>query len=203
MYSQNQEEKYILDYFHNQPGNLLSVGENDGKTFSNALALIEQGWTAVLIEPSREAFEKMCLLHDGNDNVTCLNVALSGHTGKQEFYESGTHLGKGDTALLSSLSEEETRRWKDTEFTKREVPCYTYRYLLGLLGDIPPFDFITIDAEGMDIVILKQIDLTETQLLCIEWNNNFGTRDIIKHYCSQFGLKRIIYESGENIIIGR
>ena len=43
MYSQNQEEQIILDYFNDvKVGHVLDIGANDGKTFSNSLALIER-----------------------------------------------------------------------------------------------------------------------------------------------------------------
>ena len=44
MYSQNNEEQVILDYFGNKIGNLLDIGANDGITLSNSRKLIELGW---------------------------------------------------------------------------------------------------------------------------------------------------------------
>ena len=65
------------------------------------------------------------------------------------------------------------------------------------------FDFITIDAEGMDMEILKQIDLLDTQLLCIEWNSKNEIKEEILEYTSKFGMNKIIYQSGENLLIAR
>jgi len=63
------------------------------------------------------------------------------------------------------------------------------------------FDFITIDAEGMDYEILSQINLNEVgcKLICVEHNG----KDIekFKSYCQSFGMKEIS-RNGENLIMG-
>src|SRR5690349_15581536 len=109
MYSQNAEEKIIIEYFEKNSlgyqGTLLDIGANDGKTLSNSLALIEHGWKAVLIEPDADAFGKLIELHGTNSNVICRNVAIADEDGEMDFYKSGTHLNQGDIGLLSTLSE--------------------------------------------------------------------------------------------------
>ena len=204
MYTQNKEQEYILEYFKDFKGTLLDIGANDGKTFSNSLALIENGWKACLVEPSYTAFDKLKELHKGNDNVKLFNVAIGGEKGVLTFHESGCHLkDKSDHALLSSLDESETLKWKKAgvAFNKYDVSVITYSDLVGIDG--ANFDFITIDAEGLDIEILKQIDLTHTSLLCIEWNSIVANKLVILEYSSQFGMNKIIYESGENLLICR
>ena len=116
MYSQNAEEKIILEYFEkkhsNFSGALLDIGANDGRTLSNSLALIERRWKAVLIEPDADAFEKLIALHQGNEKVICYNIAIASEDGEMDFYKSGTHLNNGDTGLLSTLSQRDYDKWK-------------------------------------------------------------------------------------------
>ena len=51
MYSQRDEEKYILEACKDSTNRrLLDVGAWDPKTFSNSRALIESGWGGLLIE---------------------------------------------------------------------------------------------------------------------------------------------------------
>ncbi len=52
MYSQNNEEKFILEHFKNRKGKFLDIGAYDGKTFSNTFALVELGWSGLEIEAS-------------------------------------------------------------------------------------------------------------------------------------------------------
>lgn len=209
-YSQNNEEQAIVEYFHwappplnNRVPRLLDIGANDGKTFSNSLRMIELGWQAVLVEPSPVAFAKLQALHGGNSLVRLHNVAVGISSGKMVLHESGAHLPDGsDRALLSSLKVEETRKWRGVEFKEQKVEVVTYTGLAALSGG-GLFDFITIDAEGMDLEILRQIDLSDTSLLCIEWNGRAEVKMEVLDFCARFGLNRLVYESIENLVVGR
>lgn len=204
-YSQNSEEKIILDYFKGKDkGVLLDVGANDGVTFSNSLALIQRGWYAWLIEPDKDAYEKLWERHKEKQNtqVTCYNIAIADKTGDMDFYKSGTHLNKNDTGLLSTLSEKDYDKWKTTTaYTKTTARALT---IADLLGDWIPnyFDFITIDAEGMDLVILKQMDLKKLccKLICVEYNGENKTD--FDNYITPFGLN-LIHQNNENLIYGK
>lgn len=205
-YSQNNEDLHIVNYFNGKTGTLLSIGENDGKTFSNSLALIDLGWRALLVEPSPKAFEKLIKLHkENNSNAICVNVAIGDSVKKVTLHESGHHLkDKSDLALLSSVVDNETIKWKKSgvEFTEVEVDMVDYKTLCEIT-EMNYFDFITIDCEGLDVSILKQIDLTNTKLVCIEYNCDQEAKKEIIDYCSKFGIENIIYVTGENLLIGR
>jgi FkbM family methyltransferase len=200
MYSQNQEEKYILEYFKDYKGTLLDIGANDGKMFSNSLALIEKGWRGYMVEPSPKAFEKLLQVHRGNDKVECLQIAIGEKNTKAILAESGWHLNhKEDIGLLSTLIPEEKKRWDKVAFENTEVEVVDYKTFTELV-DWKCFDFISIDAEGMDWQILSQIDLSDTRLICIE-TNSIETEKYI-NYCTGFGM-RLIYKNAENILMAR
>jgi len=208
-YSQSDEDLHIVNYFGEFKGTLLSIGENDGKTLSNSLRLIELGWKAVLVEPSPLAFEKLKELHKHKKGVSLINCAIGNVDGECILHESGAHfLDKSDHALLSSIKTVE-QKWVEAgvEFNDVTVNQMTYNTFLKKLNEnsyrVIPFDFITIDAEGVDVDILKQIDLKETKLLCIEWNSIEETKREILEYTSKFGMDNIIYESAENLLICR
>ena len=60
MYSQNQEEKYILDYFASQSnGAFLEIGAFDPIRFSNTRALFEKGWHGTMVEPSPKCMPRI------------------------------------------------------------------------------------------------------------------------------------------------
>lgn len=202
-YSQGREDEVLQDYFNGSIGTLLSIGENNGRDLSNSLALIENGWSGTLVEPSPQVFQQLVELHNNRDNVYCINVAVSNFIGKADFFDSGVHLNKGDLALLSSLDKEEIKRWgKTTTFDKIQVDVVDFKTLLNL-SPYKIFDFISIDAEGNDWVILQQMNLKELgcKVLCIEYNSNEQTLNKIKGYCSQFGLNKVLLKNAENIII--
>lgn len=204
MYSQNKEEQHILEYFGENIGTILDIGANDGKTFSNSLALIEKGWQAVLVEPSPSTFEKLMALHKGTKNdVVCVKAAIGAYNGKTILHESGAHLkDKSDFALLSTVNANEKIKWNNVEFKEIEVDIITYESLQQLTKT-KSFDFISIDCEGNDVMVLKQINLTDTQLVCIEHNGNQIALEEVRNYCKEFGLVKEIYFTGENIILGK
>ncbi|HYG51718.1 MAG TPA: FkbM family methyltransferase [Flavobacteriales bacterium] len=207
MYSQNSEEQYILDYFKEKTfGRVLDVGANDGKTFSNSLALIERGWEAVLCEPSPIAFEKLVNLHkDTSNRVCCVMAAIGEQQGKTTLHQSGAHLkNQSDVALLSTIHENETEKWKRQGVVFNDVECEVITIdQLQQIVRVDSFDFITIDCEGNDLKVLQQIDLTNTSLVCVEWNENELIKNSIIEYCARYGLNKVIYVTGENILIGR
>lgn len=192
-YSQNGEQLQVLKYFGDFRGTVLDIGANDGVTFSMSRALIELGWRACLVEPASIPFQKLTALYFptltlpsyGNDfgnawhfnntenGVRIVRAAITLQDGPLDFYSSGTHLKKGDTDLLSTTHPEEIARWKKSGevFTKTVVRGITFDTLMRETG-VRHFDFISIDAEGADLDILRQIDLTAVgcRMLCVEVN---------------------------------
>ena len=206
-YSQNKEDLAVMQYFGKDfKGLVLDIGANDGITLSNSRLLIESGWNGVLVEPSPKAYAK--LLENKpktNSQVIALNYAIGKEEKDAILFESNEHLSKNDVALLSSVNESETMRWKNQKFTKVEVEMITFEMLLDLIYDWfeNDIDFISIDAEGLDLDILKQINLTDLNVkcLCIEHNSNKQVRAEIIEYCLQHGLNNILLENSENIIL--
>ena len=201
-YSQNGEQKIILDYFENKEvGHFLDIGANDGITLSNVYALALKGWGGVMCEPSPKAFDLLSRNYKPFPSVLLLNTAIGAKSGRYLLKESNSHLVKGDNnniSLLSTFEDSEVKRWKGTQvFTDIEVDVKTYKYA-GL--DNFDFDFISIDAEGWDFIILEQIDLSNTSMLCIEWNGNQSIRKQILEYCRIFKME-IHYENIENLIL--
>lgn len=202
-YSQNGEQKIILEYFKEwQPAMFLDIGANDGMTLSNSRALFERGWVGVLIEPAPSVFP---LLQRNIERSLSMayNCAIGPQTGKMILHESDSHLVNGDNnnlALLSSLNPAELTRWGNTQtFTPVEVDVFTWEDFKenALLPQY--FDFITIDAEGLDYEILKQIDLSKVCMVCIEWNAKEEILRKITDYCVSFGMKQH-HRNYENVI---
>jgi FkbM family methyltransferase len=199
MYSQNNEEAIIKYYFRNLKGRFLDIGANDGMILSNTLWCAENGWSGVCVEPSIYAFERLCETHLNHD-VQCINVAVGTESGIVEFYESGEHLGKGDTSLLSTLDKSEISRWQGKQtFTNTEAVVVTWEGLMQKIEGKKTFDLISIDAEGLDLDIMRQIDfnLHGCKMLIIEYNkqNEYQFRTL----AAQYQLK-LFAKNQENLI---
>lgn len=195
MYSQNNEEQVIVDFFKQFKGHLIDIGANDGITLSNSRKLIELGWTADLVEPAPEPFAKLKELYKENNNITLHNCAISDFTGITNFYVSGEHLGKGDSGLLSTLSLSDKNKWQNrTKYHSIDISTYTWKDF-----NKSKYDFINIDAEGYDLCILKQMNLNKlnTKMICVE-HNGIDTNLYID-YLTSYKFK-IILINNENLI---
>ncbi len=190
-YSQNDEDEIIHQYFNMGKITVLSIGENDGKTLSNVLRSIEEGASALLVEPSLKAFYRMQELHRDNARVHMLNVAIGTEDTTLDFFESGEHLGTGDVSLLSTLKEGEVERWKSSgeTFDRTKTEVITFSSLMEL-SPFKTFDLISIDAEGFDWEILQQMDLKSLgcKVLVIEVNNDQDLYLKVYKYVYECGL---------------
>lgn len=197
-YSQNGEQQIIRNYFGDKIGTALSLGENDGKTLSNVYDCFLRGWSGTCVEPSKTAFNKLFDLHKNNE-VECFNVGISDKEGLVEFHDSGTHLNKGDTSLLSTFSQKDYDKWKGvTVFETTLAQLITFPQLM-VLSKIKTFDLISIDCEGLDYEILSQMNLAKLKckMLIIETNSIEDEKYI--EYCSTFGMK-VLHKNMENLI---
>jgi FkbM family methyltransferase len=190
-YSQNKEQEYILRYFDGRTGTFLDLGANDGKTFSNTYALAQLGWRGMCVDASPKAFKALQETHKGNDRVLCLNLALANECGPVTLHEAS------DT-LLSSLDPQQRETWKSYNLGWDAVQVQGVTFDV-LMDGIRRFEFISMDIEGMDIDILKQINLDAygVQLLCIEHG---GRQAEIMDICKGW---QVLYYGDINLILSR
>jgi FkbM family methyltransferase len=199
-FSQNLEEQAILEYFDGFVGTFCSIGENDGVTFSNVRALALRGWKGVMVDPSPKAFEKLKQLYKGHRGFYIYPYAISNHNGKAMLQESGPLCSASDIGLVSTFHAHEKARFiKSVDYTPVEVKTFRWKTFLNRLK-IKQFDMISLDIEGDEINVLPDMDLTETKLLCIEWNSKSELKAEYEKYLDGF---RLIYTSSENIIYAR
>lgn len=195
MYSQNDEEFYILNHFNGQTGSFLDIGAYDGKDLSNTRALMERGWSGVCIEPHPKTFEKLAQNCMEFKNVHCYELAIGEVNGTFKLNANDTY--------YSTLKDSELDRWKG-QFNFEPVECEVIDFkTLMKTCPIRTFDFISIDAEGVDFEILSQIDLNEVgcSMVCVETNG----KDVAKYidYIKSFKGFAVITVNAENLIMSR
>lgn len=199
-YSQNSEQEIILNYFQSHKGNFLDLGANDGVTFSNTRALAEAGWSGVLIDASPKAFQKLEENYKNKLDFHLYNLAIGRVNGIAKFHESGPLIGADDVALVSTFHQHEMDRFKSVvQYEEIEAKCLTWSaFLAGC--PIKDFDFISMDIEGNEMDVLPYMDLTNTRMICIEFNGNEELKREYEKFLFGFNL---IYTSGENLIYAR
>jgi len=188
MFSQGEEEKYILKYFGNKIGKFLDIGAYDGITFSNTYQLLLNGWNGVSVEASPSVFKK--LQKNLNDfDIELFNGCISLIDDKIiDFYDNE------EATACDNL--ENVKKWQDVcQFNKinvRTTPILTllkhYNY---------KYDFVNIDIEGnsADLFIYIYDLLKYVDMFCIEHDNKLNEiQDIaIDH--------KLYYNNGENVIL--
>src|SRR5690348_3847355 len=107
MYSQHEEEEHILHAVANlgADGRVLDIGAWDPKRFSNSRALIELGWTAVLIEPSPRPLDALVVEYGNNPKVTVCSAAVGLEHGWADMRISADAVSSSETRVLE--------QWKD------------------------------------------------------------------------------------------
>jgi len=195
-YSQNDEEKYITEFFGERTGMFLDIGAADGITFSNTRQLYLNGWGGVCVEPNVGSFEALRRLYPEDQYlVRCINAALSDIDGEQTFYEGTT------CKLLSTTDVNHVKKWGEAgyEFSETKVKTVSINTIFKK-QDL--FHFISIDVEGTNLDILKLFpkDFCSAEMVCVECFDK--ERDDVLNYMYDNGFKRY-HETGENLLLIR
>lgn len=197
MYSQNKEDEFFLKHFDGHLGHLWEIGANDGTTLSNSRLLIENGWSALLVEPNPFAFAKLLERYLGHPRVTCVPVAVAPAPSRI----APVYLGS-DT-LLSHIAVEECARtrkvWEPSgvTFTATQNPHFPCASLPTTYPDL-----LSIDAEGLSLTILEDYLQTiklKPLLICVEYD---GDRERLGHLTRNYGYT-LADMNAENAILSR
>lgn len=197
MFSQRNEEKYILRFFKDKIGRFLDIGAYDGKCFSNTHQLALNGWGGICIEPSPTVLPALNKLYETNPKVDILPIAISEVSGKRIFYDSG-----GDA--ISSFDKDHVELWEmkgAKNFTEIEVMSYTVKELFNCFISYD-FDFVNIDVEGLSLFVLKELplhNLPKVKMICVEFDHDTGS---IMAVVEQHGFT-LLYQTAENMILVR
>lgn len=199
-FSQNGEDLIVAKYFETKyggdfKGNLLDIGANP--TFSNATYFINRDWKADLVDASPKACDLLKRMWGDNLNVNIYQCAIGVRDEVIKFYESGAHLpDKSDVALLSSTYIQE--KWKHLEYEEIEVVMRRFEDT-KMYGK--KYNLISLDVEGCEWDILKQMNLREIgcDVLIIEHNGDKPLAELFTSYCGKHGLKEI-HRNSENLI---
>lgn len=198
MFSQNNEEEYILNHFSGFTGNLLDVGAYDGATFSNSRALMLQDWKGVLVEPDAACFSGMAKLYQGNSNATLVNAAVTvDQTGIIQFFSNPGALATTQHAG----TEAHLNKWAGCGiFQPIWVGSLSVKDLMARFPD--DYDFINIDVEGFNIELFGAFpweEMSKCRMVCVEHDNRIPE---VEARLNPLGYVEK-YTNGENIILGR
>jgi FkbM family methyltransferase len=171
MYSQNNEEQYILDYFNKVEGKkFLEIGAYDACKFSNTRALFEKGWSGVQVEPNPICMQRLKDVYGNEPRIKLLEVAITEKDGVIKFY-----MPQGDAIGTTDISHK--NKWEkgsNVLYSEIEVPTMSMQRFIDEHG--ADTDFINIDVEGTNYALFQLLPnefLGRLKMICIEhdgWN---------------------------------
>lgn len=197
MYSQNEEEKYILESCAEaKRKRLLDIGAWDPKDKSNSRALIEAGWNALLIEPSPGPIRNLVIEYGGHGanadmftrvKVLCGAVALEAGIIDMAITD--------DAVSTTEKGNAEVWRERGGYLGSMQIYAFTFQNIIDRYGD---FDFVNIDTEGTSVDLLKVVLATEMFPRCICVEHDGRTTEAMM--AAQARGYRMTYASGENLV---
>lgn len=180
-YSQEGQDKYVIEKFFKdkKDGVFFDIGAHDGISYSNTYFLEKElGWTGVCVEPQDDNFEKLILAR----NCICIHGCIYKSSGLKEFLQVN-----GPSEMLSGLLESYDPR--HLERAKKEVEEFGGSLEIILVetftlnevckdNDITHIDFLSIDTEGSEELIIKSIDFDQIDISVIAVENNYRENNI-------------------------
>ena len=197
-YSQNDEQDVITAYFGSNLGNFLDIGAYDGVKLSNTRALLEQGWTGTLVEPSPIIFSQlMANTADYADKVTLVNAAvITTESEPIAFYDS-----LGDA--ISTTDPQHLVKWKSHPFWRSffVMPIRSQQFCMKFGFD---YDFVSIDVEGQNYNLVRSLPLAnfdKMRMICIEYDDKAPQ---IIEWITGLGMGFIlVHRNAENLIFAK
>ena len=191
MFSQNNEEEAILKFFGNQTGAFLDIGAFDGNEFSNTRKLAELGWEGVMVEPDARNFLRLSLYLSHLWGVMLIRAAVGGGRRIAQIH------AENERHWASTLSQSCVKKHNINVIMTRRVPVIAPDDCCLLDR---PFDFISLDAEHMDMEIFLAAEkcLTGCKLICVEkadqdWRSVLASK----------GFTDFVLETPENLLMAR
>lgn len=196
MFSQNDEERVILEFFKGRAGNFLDIGAYDATEFSNTRQIALNGWSGIMVEPAPETFDRLARAYADNPRISLVNSALAKEY-RWELFRYESHRKWSGTISQECCQKHDIK--PTYSFWLQTVPVDRV-YELGALMGMLPFHFVSIDAEWMDYEIIESSlsMLKGTELICVEKAN----RDWVP-VLNQHGFHKLVHETPENILMSK
>lgn len=188
-------EDSIIDYFFKSKGIssgfFVDVGAADGVEHSNTYNLGINGWSGILIEPDEVAFNNLLKLYGNNKSIKLINEAVYSTSEKRPFYKE-----PGQASTLSEQFRDKVIGLYGIKYDTKMITCNPLYSILDRLSSPKNIDFLSIDAEGIDMIVLDTMDWDRytVSLLCVEHSM---PKEDLRHYMESKNYK-FYYETCGN-----
>jgi FkbM family methyltransferase len=153
-YSQEGEDMIYRSFFENRKhykGFYIDVGAHHPYRFSNTVHFYQSGWRGINIEPTPSAIKLFNIFRRRDIN---LNIGISAIAGILPFYcFNEPALNSFDKEISTARSETNTKYKITNVINIKTIPLE--QVLATHLPEGQTIDFLSIDAEGFDMEVLK------------------------------------------------
>ena len=180
-YSQYNQDKWLYEnHFKDKTnGVFVEIGADDGIDKSNTKFFEDLGWSGLCIEPSPNRFLKL----KENRSCICEDIALSDYIGSTEFLDiSGW--GKGLSGLIEDYNPQHKIRINQELNHIENKGKENIEVKVDLLNNVLEkhqlyeIDFCTVDTEGSEFKILKELDFNKFNIKIFLVENNYGSTEV-------------------------
>lgn len=184
--SQAGQDQFLHEHFFKNKHNgfFVDVGAHDGITFSNTHFFEKElGWQGICFEPVPAFFTKLTAAR----SCICINACVSNIEGVLPFIEI-----TGCDEQLSGLASTFNKRLLGIVLndiktyggtcTIKQLPSIRLNDVLAE-HNVSTIDYLSIDTEGNEQIILESIDFDTFAIMVISVENNEGTntaKDFLK-----------------------
>ncbi|KKR72893.1 hypothetical protein A3A55_03280 [Candidatus Roizmanbacteria bacterium RIFCSPLOWO2_01_FULL_40_14] len=202
-FSQDKEDLLMSRLIKKQKGFYVDVGAYDPHRFSNTKHFYLKGWRGINIEPDVINYQKFVKdrPHDSN-----LNIGIGTREATLTFY-----IFFPDT--LSTFSEKSAKQYQKEGFKlakELKVPVKTLSAILNTYAKKRAIDFLSVDTEGLDLLVLKSNDWKKFRptVICVETSLPSGisgghqdTR--IEDYLRKMQYKKVFTTASNSIFLDK
>jgi FkbM family methyltransferase len=199
-YSQKNEQAILLSEIEAgrlpKVGRFLDIGAFDGETFSNTCALVDLGWSGVMVEPGPAAFAKLLERHGPNGHVGLIHAAV-GESPWTQFWENGPYSTTESRQRFIKFPSAGT--WSQG-FIIPQLSVLRlmelWRAFSGLKNDP---DVVSIDTEGTTLEVFRSFTgMFRPPVIIVEHDQDKSTWELAG-LCGY----EILGENEENLILRR
>lgn len=181
-YSKDLQDLWVMSkYPPDYRGIYIEIGAADGIFKSNCYALENKGWIGLCVEPNPELFLKL----RSNRKAFCENSAVINEGGSIANKENYVNMYvPKDRPTLGSLN---FNAVTNSDFNEIRVNSNTIRELKSKYQLANKIDYVSIDTEGNEIDILKDLLVNfEVSNFSIEYNFDSEKKKLINQIASEY-----------------
>jgi len=170
-------------------GYFVEFGATDGYSLSNSYLLEKEfGWSGILAEPARMWHEELRVNRSANISTAC----IWGETGtKIEFSEASIPELSTANKYMSSDSHANSRKISESYL----VDTISLNDLLVAFDAPAVIDYLSIDTEGSEFLILSNLDFSKWKFRVITVEHNYSEQRVeIYDLLASKGYRRVCTE---------